>query len=445
MAYTQYKNVVIVDEKGKIKYFSENNLSMYDLCFDNIMGTEVTSLYKNLDKDNSSMMAALKTGNSYVNLEQDLKTQKNRVVSQVGSTYPLIEEGKVVGSIEYGVIVNSIPKKLGSISENKNQHRENGTYFTLDDIITRNTKMLEVKEKIKKSSRMDSSVLIYGKTGTGKELVAQSIHNCSNRKDKPFISQNCGAIPENLFEGLLFGTVKGSFTGAEDKMGIFEQANGGTIFLDEINSLSQFAQVKLLSAIEQKRIRRIGGDKDIPLDIRVIAALNEEPHKLIEEERLRSDLYYRLSVVQIDIPDLSLRRDDIEIISNYYIEKYNQMLGTKVKPISSDLLEIFKNYRWEGNVRELKNIIEGAFNNILSDRITIEDIPSRIIENKIQSHSSVLEDTESSLKSYLENQEKNIIIEVYKKNNYNLKESAKSLRMSSQLLRYKLDKYGIFK
>lgn len=445
MAYTQYKNVVIVDEKGKIKYFSENNLSMYDLCFDNIMGTEVTSLYKNLDKNNSSMMAALKTGNSYVNLEQDLKTKKNRVVSQVGSTYPLIEEGKVVGSIEYGVIVSSIPKKWGSISENQNQHqhRENGTYFTLDDIITRNTKMLELKEKIKKSSRMDSSVLIYGKTGTGKELVAQSIHNCSNRKDKPFISQNCGAIPENLFEGLLFGTVKGSFTGAEDKMGIFEQANGGTIFLDEINSLSQFAQVKLLSAIEQKRIRRIGGDKDIPLDIRVIAALNEEPHKLIEEERLRSDLYYRLSVVQIDIPDLSLRRDDIELISNYYIEKYNQMLGTKVKPISSDLLEIFKNYRWEGNVRELKNIIEGAFNNILSDRITIEDIPSRIIENKIQSHSSVLEDTERSLKSYLENQEKNIIIEVYKKNNYNLKESAKSLRLSSQLLRYKLDKYGI--
>jgi len=437
------RNVVIVDNKGKIIYFSENNLSAYDLIFEDTIGRKVTSLYKNLDISNSSMIAAVKTGKTFLNLKQGLRTQRDNTVYQVGSTYPLIEDGKIIGAIEYCEIkkedFRSAPKPL---LNNKIVYKENGTCYTTDDIITRNTKMLEIKNRIQKASKTDSTILIQGNTGTGKELVAQSIHNCSNRKDKPFISQNCGAIPENLFESLLFGTTKGSYTGAEDKAGIFEMAKGGTLFLDEINSLSLYTQVKLLKVIEEKRIRRIGGTQDIPLDIRIIVALNQAPEKLIEEGKMRADLYYRLSVVQINLPDLIARKDDIELLSNYFIERYNQELGLNVKPISCEILEVFEKYNWPGNIRELKNIIEGGFNNLVYNELTIMDVPKRVFEIKKTSPLEILEGSEYTLKTYLEDQERNIIYEAYKNNNNSLIATAKSLKMSSQLLRYKLDKYG---
>lgn len=436
------KNVVIVNNKGEIIYFTMNNLPIYDLELENTMGRKVTSLYKNLDNNNSSMIASIKTGKSFINLKQGLKTQNDNLVYQVGSTYPLIEGNKVIGAIEFADIVDENNISIYNRDyKYKIYYRQNGTCYTIDDIITRNAKMLEIKEKIRRVSKTESTVLIQGNTGTGKELAAQSIHNCSNRRDGPFVSQNCGAIPENLLEGILFGTTKGSFTGAEEKEGLFESAKGGTLFLDEINSLSPISQVKILKAIEEKRIRRIGGTQEIPLDIRIIVALNEEPQKLMKEGRMRSDLYYRLSVVQIILPDLIHRKDDIEILSNYYIERYNRELGYNVRAISKELLSAFEHYHWPGNIRELKNVIEGGFNVIIRNEITLKDIPKRILESKNTLPIQAFQSSNYDLKTYLENHEKNIILEAYKSHQNNLSLTAKSLKISKQLLKYKIDKY----
>ena len=443
--FEQYdsKNVVIVNSKGEIIYFTSDNLPVYDLLLENTMGRKITSLYKNLDNENSSMIAAIKTGKSFFNLKQGLKTQRDKLVYQVGSTYPLIEDGKIIGAIEFADIIEENISGYSKLYKQEISYKENGTCYTIDDIITRNPRMLEIKEKIRRISRTESTVLIQGNTGTGKELVAHSIHNCSNRRQGPFVSQNCGAIPENLLEGILFGTTKGSFTSAEEKEGLFELAKGGTLFLDEINSLSPVSQVKLLKAIEEKRIRRIGGAQDIPLDIRIIVAMNESPEDLIKTGGMREDLYYRLSVVQINLPDLVNRKDDIELLSNYYIERFNCELGYNVRLISQELLSVFQTYHWPGNIRELRNIIEGGFNTIIRNELTIKDIPKRVLESKNTSAIKILEGSGYDLKSYLENHEKDIIMEAYKAHQNNLSLTAKSLKISKQLLKYKLDKYRL--
>lgn len=437
------KNVVIVNNKGEIIYFTLNNLLVYDLMLENTMGRKVTSLYKNLDNNNSSMIAAIKTGKSFFNLKQGLKTQKGNLVYQIGSTYPLIEDNRIIGAIEFADIVDENENTLyNKIFKQNTFYRQNGTLYTIDDIITRNSRMIQIKERILQASKTESIVLIQGNTGTGKELVAHSIHNCSNRREGPFVSQNCGAIPENLLESILFGTTKGSFTSAENKEGLFEIANGGTLFLDEINSLNTLSQVKLLKAIEEKRIRRLGGTQEIPLDIRIIVALNEDPEKLIKEGKMRSDLYYRISVVQIVLPDLIARKDDIELLSNYFIEKYNRELGYNVKLISKELLSIFEKYHWPGNIRELRNVIEGGFNTIIRNELTIKDLPNRILESKNMDSIKALDNSGCDLKSYLENHEKDIIMEAYKTHQNNLSLTANSLKISKQLLKYKIDKYN---
>ena len=437
------KNVVIVNNKGEIIYFTLNNLLIYDLMLENTMGRKVTSLYKNLDNKNSSMIAAIKTGKSFFNLKQGLKTQKGNLVYQIGSTYPLIEDNRIIGAIEFADIVDENENVLNNkLYKQNNFYKENGTLYTIDNIITRNSRMIQIKEKIRQISKTESIVLIEGNTGTGKELVAHSIHNCSNRRNGPFVSQNCGAIPENLLESILFGTTKGSFTSAENKEGLFEIANGGTLFLDEINSLSLFSQVKLLKAIEEKRIRRVGGTQEIPLDIRIIVALNENPEVLMKEGKMRDDLYYRISVVQIVLPDLIHRKDDIELLSNYFIEKYNRELKYNVKPISKDLLSIFERYHWPGNIRELRNVIESGFNTLIRNELTIKDVPNRILESKNMSNIKSLYNSGWDLKSYLENHEKDIIMEAYKEHQNNLSLTANSLNISKQLLKYKIDKYN---
>lgn len=274
--------------------------------------------------------------------------------------------------------------------------------------------------------------------------MAQSIHNLSERFGKPFISFNCGAIPASLMESTLFGTTKGSFTGSEDMPGLFEQAEGGTLFLDEINSLDMNLQVKLLKAIEEKTIRRIGGKKNIQLDIRVLSATNEDPDILVDEKRLRQDLFFRLGVVQINLPKLSVRPDDIEVLLQYYVNFYTNNMNIFVEGMTEEALECFKRYSWPGNIRELKNAVENAFNNVSSTLITIDDIPDRIKnysgkKAKVNvSHAKML-----SLKDAVESYEKTIIMNELNETNGKIAETARRLGLSKQSLKYKLDKYQL--
>jgi len=235
-------------------------------------------------------------------------------------------------------------------------------------------------EKIKELYATDLNVLIYGETGTGKEIIAQSIHNMSNRKNKPFIAQNCAAIPENLLESILFGTTKGSFTGAVDRVGLFEQANGGTLLLDELNSMPIHLQPKLLRVLEEGCITRIGSHIEKKVDVKVISTVNVEPTLLIEQKKLREDLFYRLCRISVYIPPLRERKEDILFLANHFINVHNFSKNKSAK-LSMEVKEIFKRYRWDGNVRELKNIIESAFDVLKNGKeIKIEHLSCYFVE-----------------------------------------------------------------
>ena len=220
-----------------------------------------------------------------------------------------------------------------------------------------------------------SNIIMVGETGTGKELVAESIHTASKRAGRRFVAQNCAAIPGNLLESILFGTKKGSYTGAENKPGLFEIANGGTLFLDEINSMEMNVQAKILKAIEEKQVVRLGGYEPIKTDIKVISAVNERPMDCVKAGKLREDLFYRLSVVQVNIPPLRERRDDILYMASRFIEEYNQSMQRDIMGLDEQVEELFRSYAWPGNVRELKNIIEGAFNVASTRFIQKKDLP----------------------------------------------------------------------
>lgn len=329
--------------------------------------------------------------------------------------------------------------------------QKQNTKFTFKHIIGNSRATQSIITEAKKVTRTSSSILIAGETGTGKELFAQSIHNESHRSAKPFISQNCAAIPETLMESLLFGTNKGAFTGAIDKPGLFEEANGGTLLLDEINSLSPGLQAKLLRAIQDKTIRRIGGAQEKEVDVRIIATINEDPIEAITHNRLRKDLYYRLSVVTLFLPPLRERKEDILLLLHHFIEKYNIQFGLKVKGISSDVRDLFYNYDWPGNVRELEHMIEGSMNLIEDeDIITTFHMPTRFYEltkKEFSFHPSLTNqndnDAPKTLKHTIKEMEREYINQILKENKGNISQTANFLGLSRQNLQYRLKKYNL--
>jgi arginine utilization regulatory protein len=290
-------------------------------------------------------------------------------------------------------------------------------------------------------------VLIFGETGTGKELFAQSIHNESSRKHKPLIAQNCAALPESLLEGILFGTVKGSFTGAINRPGLFEQANGGTLLLDEINSMGQQLQAKLLRVLQEGYVRRVGGLEEVPIDVRIIATTNEGHTDILQKGIIRKDLYYRLNVISVNIPSLRERKSDIPILMDHFIKKYNNILQKDVWYCSNEVKEAFLHYGWPGNVRELENVIESAINMIEKGHILKPEHISRDMydvffkpnKNKYSLHIN----EKQSLDRVLEEVERSLILEALKESENNISRSSEKLGIKRQTLQHKLRKYGI--
>ncbi|OIK07985.1 hypothetical protein BIV60_26840 [Bacillus sp. MUM 116] len=442
-----YDNILVTDENGTVIFYDMADLKVLNdigLRPEEFIGTTVMNPYRNLTFENSTIIKVLRSGEAVCNVKQELIMKSGNSFFLVNSTYPIKENGKVIGAIEFSKHFYSKEniQSLDKFAKHK-VFRKNNTLYTIDNLITANPKMEEIKNKIVKIAKTNSTVLIYGKTGTGKEVVAQSIHNLSDRFSGPFISLNCGAFPPNLMESTLFGTVKGSFTGAVDMPGVFEQANGGTLFLDEINSLDLHLQVKLLKAIEEKMIRRIGGTKNTSVDIRVISATNEDPDQLVAEKRLRDDLFYRLGVVQIDLPTLAERQEDIERLIEYYIEFYNNNMNIHIDGVAPEVLKCFKRYQWPGNIRELKNAIETAFNNATTNVIKLDDIPKRIRENHETHLPLGIENHAECLKEAVEHFEKEMIQRKLTNMNGKLTDTAKSLGVSKQLLKYKMEKYKL--
>ncbi|MEX2105200.1 MAG: sigma 54-interacting transcriptional regulator, partial [Bacilli bacterium] len=328
------------------------------------------------------------------------------------------------------------------------------SHYRFSDIITEDETMKRVIELARKAAHTTSPVMVYGETGTGKELVVQSIHYESSRRDAPFIAQNCAALPPSLLESLLFGTVRGSFTGAENRPGLFELANGGTLFLDEINSMPIELQGKLLRVIQENSIRRIGDTKTIPVHVRIITASNVNLEEAIEKGAFRVDLYYRLHVVALNIPPLRERASDIPLLTQHFLQKYNERFQRVISGIDPDVLNQFMLDQWQGNVRELEHVIEAVFNIIESDHITWDDVQlvwkgnrSRVIgkSNKLLPDFSALSllkrMQEKSLPNYMEEVEQQLVLEALQQSNGNVQQTAVKLGIPRQTLQYKLKKF----
>lgn len=306
--------------------------------------------------------------------------------------------------------------------------------FSFDDIIGQSEPVQKSKEKATRASYTVSPILIYGETGTGKELFVQAIHNCSQRKNKPFIAQNCAAIPETLLEGILFGTMKGSFTGAENRKGLFEEADGGTLYLDELNSMPMELQAKLLRVIQEGAIRRLGDTNIKKVDVRIIASLNEEPERIVETGKLRKDLFYRLNVVRINLTPLRERKEDIPILVYHFIDKFNKKFNMNIKGIDDAALKEIIKMNWSGNVRQLEHFIESIFNNKQDGTIELSDLLE--LDNSVKNDEKPL-----SLRERLEQSEKGYIMEALVLSNNNVTRASEILDIPRQTLQYKIKKY----
>lgn len=306
--------------------------------------------------------------------------------------------------------------------------------YCFQDIIGKSSSLEKCKGKAILAARTSSSVLIYGETGTGKEMFVQAIHKGSDRCDRPFIAENCAAIPSTLLESILFGTVKGSFTGAEDRKGLFELAHCGTLYLDELNSMPVGLQGKLLRVLQEGTFSRVGSTTVRKVDVRVIATLNEKPELLLEQGRLRTDLFYRLEVVRIDIPPLRERKEDIPLIVDHLIDKLNKRFNAKIKGLETNALATLVALNWEGNIRELEHTIEGVFNFKQEGLINNQDLS----ELGINVNSNT-----QSLKLRMQEIEKTYIKEALIITENNISRAAEFLEIPRQTLQSKLQKYKL--
>lgn len=320
-----------------------------------------------------------------------------------------------------------------------------GTLEQIDiEIISASPEMEAVKRMILKVARSNSTVLIRGESGTGKELIARAIHNQSHRSSEMFQAVNCAAINENLLESELFGHEKGSFTGAHaEKKGLFEVADRGTLFLDEIGELDVGMQAKLLRALQERKIRRVGGTHEMPIDVRVVAATNRDLRAMVADGRFRDDLYYRINVLSIDVPPLRERRDDIPVLIDYFLKKHTRDTSRLIRGLSPDTRRLMQNYAWPGNVRQLESAIERAILLCEGDTITVEDMPTELKQETPAAAAGAFKLPAEGIS--FEDVEKDLIMQAMNQTDYNITKAAKLLGMTFRTLQYRLEKFGIKK
>jgi two-component system response regulator PilR (NtrC family) len=344
---------------------------------------------------------------------------------------------------EIRMIVEKALEKKSLSNENRLLRRQLQEQVKLPTIIGTSAPMQEVFELTRQVAPSRTSILITGDSGTGKELVARSIHALSERRDEPFVAINCGAIPENLLESELFGHVKGSFTGASaNKMGLFEVANGGTLFLDEVGELPLGLQVKLLRAIQDRTFKRVGGTTDIRVDLRILCATNRRLEEEVHAGRFREDLFYRLNVIEIRIPSLRERVDDIALLIRHFIAKFAAELDKDVRDVDEAALDVLERYHYPGNVRELENVIERAVTLARGARVTVDCLPSTVLRRREQVSEGRIPSSGVDLDDLLADFERSLLREALARADGIKKRAAQLLGVSFRSFRYRLEKLG---
>jgi two-component system response regulator PilR (NtrC family) len=350
--------------------------------------------------------------------------------------------------------VEEIKLIIKNALEKKNLQKENillkqvvRDRFHFGNIIGQSPKMVALYDLLEKVSPTKTNILITGESGTGKELVAKAIHYNSPRKEKPFVTLNCGAIPESLIESELFGHMKGAFTDAiATKKGLFEVADEGTIFLDEISELPLLMQVKLLRVLQDREFKRVGGTEDIRVDVRIIAATNKDLEEAVKEKRFREDLFYRLNVIQIKLPPLRDRKEDIQTLANHFLKKYSQELSKAISKISPEALQILLNYEYPGNVRELQNIIERAVALEGSQELTPHNLSSYLSEQPLLKKGPIdieIPNEGIDLEKIVEDLERSLLLKALDRTKGIKKKAAELLHINFRSMRYRLEKYGL--
>ncbi len=444
--------MILEDKKGEMKVEVARNLHKENII--NSKEISMTSVYKALQDGEIVLTSDAKTDPRFsqsqsialYNLRSILVVPLKRLNRVIGVIYLDTQTSKKIFSDEEIEFMNAFAnlavlsienaKLTNSLAmENLSLKKEISSLYNFEDIIGTSKKMRDVLRLLEKVINSDVPVLLEGESGTGKGLIARALHFNSPRKDKKFITQYCGALPETLLESELFGYVKGAFTGAlTDKMGLFEAADGGTFFLDEVGDLSISTQTKLLRVLQEHKIRRLGDTEDRNVDVRIISATNKILEDEVKKGTFREDLFYRLKVVKIVIPPLRERKEDIPILVKYLIHKLNNK-NKNIEGVSNEAMAALLKYDWPGNIRELENVIQHAIVMAQNDIITIDDIPEEILNKRIikrEFYSKKLKDVE-----------REHILNVLAENDYSRKKTADVLGISLRTLHYKLKEYNI--
>ena len=463
--------VVIADIGGMVAYYNQAQLSIDGLKFEDVNGRFLSDIYSPFTT--SIILNCLAAQKPVLNHWQlyDSPTLKN--IQAISNALPLFKDGKLSGCISF---TKGYPKvELDDyLSDIKSEPQPANLNISFGRLVGRSSNFIRAVKAAEAASENHLPVLIYGETGVGKELFARGIHNSSSRADQPFVPVNCSAIPENLFESLMFGISRGAFTGAIDKAGFFEEANGGTIYLDEIDSMPLSLQPKVLRVLQEGEVRRLGSNLTLKLDVKIVSSMSQEPLKVVEVGRFRSDLFYRLGAIIINIPPLRERLDDLQPLLDHFISKYSASLGKPIKRVSHDFMELLQKSSWPGNVRELEHIVTGAITMAKPRQQTIgTDLMPEYFKNvvfhaqhsqkKAQNHEVISPDSQEpsrhgrliekdisrsadsyvAKKNQLQLEEERLIRDYLAKSFGNVALASRLMNLSPQTLHYKIKKYAI--
>jgi arginine utilization regulatory protein len=453
--------VIVCDAYSRILLINEAASTMDSIPINKVFGMPIGSMYLMKSDSYLAIPKVIEDKKPLLDLRQRYSTMYGKEVDIVSSNYPIIEGGQTLGGFavmqdwtqidELNRRIIDLQSKLVEKTSPGTKHKAGqalAVKFRFKDIIHISSSMRKVIENCRQVAKSDSSVMIYGETGTGKEMISQSIHGASKRADKSFIAINCAAIPENLLESMLFGTEKGAYTGAERREGLFEQATGGTLLLDEINSMNIGLQSKLLRVLQDGVVRRVGGSAEIRVDVRVLSNINMPPDQAISENRLRRDLFYRLGVVNINIPPLRVRKEDIPLLTSNFIQQLNEKHLKNISDVDAATMELFLAYEWPGNVRELYHVIEHAMNVAPENACLIhpEYVPDHIFgpaSLRGSADGEASPDSSLSLNQILGDVKTRVLTKALQENEGNISKTARALGLSRQNLQYRLKKMNV--
>ena len=419
----------------------------------NLEGRHLLDLY-NLEASVSTTITALQTQAPVIDRVDSFRVNEfsPSPIASANTSYPIFREGELLGAVVFEQTSDIVEKNLKKMESTRRALTDfpkgppniSFSGYTFDNVIGSCRKLREAVALAQKVAPQDSPILLVGETGTGKEIFAQSIHRASRRRAGKFLAINCAAVPETLIESLLFGTRKGSFTGSEDKAGYFEEASGGTLFLDELNSMSLAMQSKILRVIQEKTFRRVGGGKDLHLDVRLISSCNEDPFKAISENTFRRDLFYRLSTVMLELPPLREHLEDLEELIRYHLESTAYQFVQGIIRVEPGVYALLRTYHWPGNVRELFHVLDYAQNVADAGVMEVRHLPPYLLKHHAQPAAPApIDFSRETLQSLMDGYERQIISQALDHCGYNISQTAQTLGILRQSLQYRIRKYGL--